>query len=105
MSKNTLTKADMVIYLHKQLGLERDKAQQLVENFFEVIRQTLENGEEVKLSGFGNFKIRQKKPRPGRNPKTGKAAVISARRVVTFHVGEKLKEMVEQLTPRDGASG
>ena len=100
----TLTKADMIIYLHRQLGLEKDSAKNLVENFFEAIKSTLEKGEEIKLSGFGKFKVRQKKPRPGRNPKTGQETLISARRVVTFHVGEKLKSMIEQLTPNRAAT-
>jgi integration host factor subunit alpha len=67
----------------------------MVEIFFEKIRLALENGEQVKLSGFGNFDLREKKQRPGRNPKTGEEIPISARRVVTFRPGQKLKAKVE----------
>ena len=65
--------------------------------FFEEIRATLERGEEVKISGFGNFQLRDKPQRPGRNPKTGEEVPITARRVVTFHASQKLKAMVENL--------
>lgn len=74
--------------------LDRGQAVAIIEHFFEEIRLALENGEDVKLAGFGNFELRQKKPRPGRNPKTGEAVTVSARRVVTFHPSQKLKERV-----------
>ena len=90
-----LTKADMAERLFDELGLNKREAKEMVEKFFEVIRVSLENGEQVKLSGFGNFDLREKKQRPGRNPKTGEEIPISARRVVTFKAGQKLKQRVE----------
>ncbi|MBI5447487.1 MAG: integration host factor subunit alpha [Gammaproteobacteria bacterium] len=95
----TLTKADIIHALVEQHVLERNEVKRLVDCFFDTIKTKLEMGEEVKLSGFGNFKIRQKKARPARNPKTGEKAVVCARQVVTFHVGEKLKTLVEALDP------
>lgn len=97
----TLTKADIVNHLAEQSLLERNQARLLTDYFFETIKETLESGEEVKLSGFGNFKVRTKKARPGRNPKTGEEAIVSARRVVTFHVGDKLKSQITQLVPSE----
>ena len=91
----TLTKAEMVEHLFDELGLNKREAKELVEMFFEEIRVALETGEHVKLSGFGNFMLRDKKQRPGRNPKTGKPIPVSARRVVTFRPGQKLKQRVE----------
>ncbi|MEW8314683.1 MAG: integration host factor subunit alpha [Candidatus Thiodiazotropha endolucinida] len=90
-----LTKADMAARLFDKLGLNKREAKEMVEMFFEEIRQSLERGGQVKLSGFGNFDLREKKQRPGRNPKTGKEIPISARRVVTFRPGQKLKARVE----------
>ena len=90
-----LTKADMAEKLFEELGLNKREAKDLVETFFEEIRQALERGDQVKLSGFGNFNLRDKKERPGRNPKTGEEIPITARRVVTFHPGQKLKARVE----------
>ncbi|MES9816119.1 MAG: integration host factor subunit alpha [Candidatus Thiodiazotropha sp.] len=90
-----LTKADMAARLFDELGLNKREAKKMVEMFFEEIRQSLERGGQVKLSGFGNFDLREKKQRPGRNPKTGKEIPISARRVVTFRPGQKLKARVE----------
>ena len=86
-----LTKADMAEKLFEDLGLNKREAKELVEMFFEQIRHALENGKQVKLSGFGNFDLRDKNQRPGRNPKTGEEIPISARRVVTFRPGQKLK--------------
>ena len=86
-----LTKADMAERLFEELGLNKREAKELVELFFEEIRAALENGRQVKLSGFGNFDLREKNERPGRNPKTGEEIPISARRVVTFRSGQKLK--------------
>ncbi len=82
------------------ISLKRD-AKELVELFFEEIRRALENGEQVKLSGFGNFDLRDKNQRPGRNPKTGEDIPITARRVVTFRPGQKLKSRVENASPKD----
>ncbi|HHW7579183.1 TPA: integration host factor subunit alpha [Mannheimia haemolytica] len=91
-----LTKIEIAENLIEKFGLEKRVAKQFVELFFEEIRSSLENGEEVKLSGFGNFSLREKKARPGRNPKTGENVAVSARRVVVFKVGQKLRERVEQ---------
>ncbi len=90
-----LTKADMAERLFEELGLNKREAKELVEMFFEEVRDALENGQQVKLSGFGNFDLRDKKQRPGRNPKTGQEIPITARRVVTFRPGQKLKARVE----------
>ncbi len=96
-----LTKAEMSEYLFDKLGLSKRDAKELVELFFEEIRRALENGEQVKLSGFGNFDLRDKNQRPGRNPKTGEDIPITARRVVTFRPGQKLKSRVENASPKD----
>lgn len=90
-----LTKADMAECLFDELGLNKREAKELVELFFEEIRHALESGNHIKLSGFGNFTLRDKTQRPGRNPKTGEEIPISARRVVTFRPGQKLKQRVE----------
>ena len=90
-----LTKADMAEKLFEELGLNKREAKELVEMFFEEIRAALEQGSQVKLSGFGNFDLRNKNERPGRNPKTGEEIPITARRVVTFRPGQKLKARVE----------
>lgn len=90
-----LTKADMAERLYEELGLNKREAKELVELFFEEVRGALESGDQVKLSGFGNFDIRNKNERPGRNPKTGEEIPITARRVVTFRPGQKLKARVE----------
>lgn len=90
-----LTKAEMAERLFEDLGLNKREAKELVEAFFEEIRASLEAGQQVKLSGFGNFDLRDKNQRPGRNPKTGEEIPISARRVVTFRPGQKLKTRVE----------
>lgn len=82
-----MTKADMTEILFKKLGLNKREGKDLVDSFFEEIRKTLERGEEVKLSGFGNLELREKKERPGRNPKTGVEVQITAHRVVTFRPG------------------
>jgi len=91
----SLTKADIADRLFNEVGLNKREAKEFVDAYFEVIRQALENGENVKLSGFGNFQLRGKNQRPGRNPKTGEEIPISARRVVTFRPGQKLRARVE----------
>ena len=91
-----LTKANMAESLFNELGLNKREARELVDSFFEDLRAALAVGEQVKLSGFGNFDLRDKNKRPGRNPKTGEEIPITARRVVTFHASQKLKGMVEQ---------
>ena len=91
----TLTKAELADLLFEKVGLNKREAKDMVESYFEEIRSQLESGESVKLSGFGNFQLRDKPQRPGRNPKTGEEIPITARRVVTFHASQKLKTMVE----------
>lgn len=93
-----LTKAEMTERLFEKHGLNKRDAKELVELFFEEMRCALENGEQVKLSGFGNFDLRNKNERPGRNPKTGIDIPITARRVVTFRPGQKLKSRVENAS-------
>ena len=95
MSGGALTKAEMAERLFDEMGLNKREAKELVEQFFEEIRLSLEDNEQVKLSGFGNFDLRDKNQRPGRNPKTGEEIPITARRVVTFRPGQKLKARVE----------
>jgi integration host factor subunit alpha len=97
----TLTKAELAELLFEQVGLNKREAKDMVETFFDEIRNALERGEAVKLSGFGNFQLRDKPQRPGRNPKTGEEIPITARRVVTFHASQKLKSMVEEANPVD----
>lgn len=94
----TLTKAELAELLFEQVGLNKREAKDMVETFFDEIRNALERGESVKLSGFGNFQLRDKPQRPGRNPKTGEEIPITARRVVTFHASQKLKGMVEDAS-------
>ena len=91
----TITKADIVEYLHTQLGLNKSESKKLIEDFFNEIQDSLARNEEVKLSGFGNFELIDKKSRPGRNPKTGEEVIISARRVVTFRAGNKLRKKID----------
>ena len=90
----TITKADIVEHLHDELGLNKAECKELVEDFFQEIKDSLINNETVKLSGFGNFDLIDKKPRPGRNPKTGENVTIKARRVVTFRAGNKLRQRI-----------
>ncbi len=91
----SLTKADIADRLFEEVGLNKREAKEFVDAYFEAIREALEGGENVKLSGFGNFQLREKNSRPGRNPKTGEEIPISARRVVTFRPGQKLRARVE----------
>ena len=90
-----LTKADMAESLFNELGLNKREARELVDFFYGDLREALAAGEQVRLSGFGNFDLRDKNRRPGRNPKTGEEIAITARRVVTFRPGQKLKARVE----------
>lgn len=92
---SALSKAILVDNLCNELNFPKADARVLIDQFFEVLRHTLEQGENVKLSGFGNFILRDKPERPGRNPKTGKAIPVESRRVVTFKSGLKLKQKVE----------
>ena len=90
-----LTKAQLADLLFEQIGLNKRESKDMVDAFFDLIAQSLIAGEDVKLSGFGNFQIRTKAARPGRNPRTGEAIPIEARRVVTFHASSKLKEQIQ----------
>ena len=98
----TLTKADLAELLFDRLGLNKRESKDMVEAFFDIVHDTLVEGQDVKLSGFGNFNIRRKAPRPGRNPRTGEAIPIHARNVVTFHASHKLKSVVQGDTPAEG---
>jgi integration host factor subunit alpha len=91
----TLTKAELSEILYDKVGLNKREAKDMVEAFFDELRAALVSGRSVKLSGFGNFQLRDKPQRPGRNPKTGEAIPISARRVVTFHASHKLKAQID----------
>jgi integration host factor subunit alpha len=95
----TLTKAELAELLFERLGLNKRESKDMVDGFFDIIHATLVQGRDVKLSGFGNFNIRRKAPRPGRNPRTGEAIPIKARNVVTFHASQKLKSAVQGETP------
>ena len=92
----TITKIDIIEYLNDKYQLSKHDTKNVVENFLEEIRSSLESGHDVKLSGFGNFELRDKSSRPGRNPKTGDVVPVSARRVVTFKPGQKLRARVEK---------
>jgi integration host factor subunit alpha len=100
-----LTKATLAEKLFEELGLNKREAKEVVELFFEEIRHSLESGQSVKLSAFGNFDLRDKSQRPGRNPKTGEEIPITARRVVTFKPGQKLKAKVEEYAGSQSAGG
>ncbi|MEN9545184.1 MAG: integration host factor subunit alpha [Pseudomonadota bacterium] len=98
----TLTKAELAELLFDRLGLNKRESKDMVEAFFELIHATLVDGADVKLSGYGNFQIRRKASRPGRNPRTGEAIPIKARNVVTFHASHKLKGLVQGETAVEG---
>ncbi|MFM2053179.1 MAG: hypothetical protein RL456_1216 [Pseudomonadota bacterium] len=101
----TLTKAELAELLFERLGLNKRESKDMVEAFFEFIHASLARGDDVKLSGFGNFQVRRKAPRPGRNPRTGESIPIRARNVVTFHASHKLKDVVQREAPADGVAG
>ena len=90
-----LTKAQLAELLFEQIGLNKRESKDMIDAFFDLISASLVEGKDVKISGFGNFQIRTKAPRPGRNPRTGEAIPIEARRVVTFHASHKLKEQIQ----------
>ena len=98
----TLTKADLAELLFDRIGLNKRESKDMVEAFFEIVHASLVQGQDVKLSGFGNFNVRRKAPRPGRNPRTGESIPIKARQVVTFHPSLKLKAMVQGDVPPSG---
>ena len=95
LETTALTKAQLADMLFEQIGLNKRESKDMIDAFFEVISQRLIAGEDVKLAGFGNFQIRIKAPRPGRNPRTGELIPIAARRVVTFHASQKLKDQIQ----------
>jgi integration host factor subunit alpha len=103
LETSALTKAQLAEMLFEQIGLNKRESKDMVDAFFDLICARLIAGEEVKLSGFGNFQMRIKAPRPGRNPRTGELIPIEARKVVTFHASQKLKEMI-QAQPGAGAT-
>jgi len=90
----TITKANLVEKISNRLGLSKAESQNLVENFFEILSNSLENGDDIKISGFGTFKLKKKNTRPGRNPMTGEAIPVSARTIVKFSASSKFKTMV-----------
>ena len=94
-----LTKAQLADLLFEQIGLNKRESKDMIDAFFDLIAASLVDGTDVKISGFGNFQIRTKAPRPGRNPRTGEVVAIDARRVVTFHASPKLKEAVQSGSP------
>jgi integration host factor subunit alpha len=97
----TLTKADLAKYLDEEIGLTNRESKEIVELYFQYISDSLSKGQQVKISGFGNFILNDKSERPGRNPRTGEEVPVSARRVVTFHSGQKLKARVEKYTGKE----
>ena len=97
-----LTKAQLADLLFEHIGLNKRESKDMIDAFFDLIAQSLVDGQDVKLSGFGNFQIRTKAPRPGRNPRTGEVVAIEPRHVVTFHASQKLKELL-QAKPTDAA--
>lgn len=101
---DTLTKAGLANHLAEEIGLNKREATTIVEQIIQKISAALANGEMVKISGFGKFKLRDKKSRPGRNPKTGQLVEVSERRVVTFKSSQKLKELVEQYESEGSVS-
>ena len=90
-----LTKAQLAELLFEKIGLNKRESKEMIDAFFDLVVDSLVSGVDVKLSGFGNFQIRTKAPRPGRNPRTGEAIPIGSRRVVTFHASHKLKEQIQ----------
>lgn len=96
-----LTKAHLAELLFEQIGLNKRESKEMIDAFFELISECLIDGNDVKISGFGNFQIRTKAPRPGRNPRTGEAIPIASRRVVTFHASHKLKDQIQEIAIGD----
>jgi integration host factor subunit alpha len=103
--KLTLTKAELADLMFERVGLNKREAKDMVDSFFEEIRNALQRGDTVKLSGFGNFQLRKKPQRPGRNPKTGEEIPITARRVVPFPASQKLKTLVAPSFDARGETG
>ncbi|OPZ66726.1 MAG: Integration host factor subunit alpha [Verrucomicrobia bacterium ADurb.Bin474] len=95
METPALTKAQLAELLFEQIGLNKRESKDMIEAFFDLISDSLVEGHDVRISGFGNFQIRTKAPRPGRNPRTGESIPIEARRVATFHASHKLKDQIQ----------
>ena len=91
-----LTKAQLAELLFEQIGLNKRESKDMIDAFFDLVINSLVDGVDVKITGFGNFQIRTKAPRPGHNPRTGEPIPIEARRVVTFHASQKLKELIQE---------
>ncbi|SMC62472.1 MULTISPECIES: integration host factor subunit alpha [Polynucleobacter] len=98
-TSTTITKIELSEAIFDHVGLNKREAKEMIDSFFEIIATNLERGVDVKISGFGNFQLRNKTARPGRNPKTGESIPISARRVVTFHASQKLKDAIDSNEP------
>jgi integration host factor subunit alpha len=96
----TLTKAQLSELLHDELGLNKRESKDIVDAFFYMLSDAVIQGQEVKITGFGNFQVRAKAARPGRNPRTSEAVDIAERHVVTFHASQKLKEMLQTAVPK-----
>ena len=95
MKSPALTKAALADLLYDNIGLNKREAKDMVDALFDIVTERLVSGDDVKITGFGNFQIRSKSSRPGRNPRTGEPVAIEARRVVTFHASPKLKDQVQ----------
>ena len=97
----TMTKADIVERIYEKVGYSKKEATEIAESIFEVVKRRLEKGEKVKVSGFGNFVVNEKRPRKGRNPQTGEEIVITGRRVLTFKASQVLKKTMNGETPSE----
>ena len=101
----TMTKADLVKIICEKMGFASKESTEIVERVFDIMKETLEGGEKIKIAGFGNFNVRTKRPRKGRNPKTGEEMVISGRRVVTFKLSSLLRKVLNQEVLSSELSG
>ena len=101
LETTALTKAHLAELLFEQIGLNKRESKDMIDAFFDLVSDSLVDGKDVKVSGFGNFQIRTKAPRPGRNPRTGEPIPIEARRVVTFHSSHKLKDLIQGVGSAD----
>ncbi len=101
----TMTKADIVERIYERVGFSKKEATEIVESIFEIVKEQLEQGQKVKVSGFGNFAVHEKRPRKGRNPQTGEEIVISGRRVLTFKASQVLKKTMNGAAPPEGDEG
>ncbi|MDO8527793.1 MAG: integration host factor subunit alpha [Deltaproteobacteria bacterium] len=91
-----MTKADIIEQIYEKIGFSKKESSEIVELVFDTMKETLEKGEKIKISGFGNFVVRAKRPRIGRNPQTGEEIEISARRVLTFRPSQVLKQALNK---------